>query len=138
MLPAHQHPHGHAVAGDLLRNPDFARFLEQIADGTVTSMQSPAFAGPLVDLMGHTSGHVTLEDLAAYQVTRRAPILVERNGSTISLNAPPAFGGVIVAEALARLDPIDGTPDSWARVLEALLAATESTGSPHWLRTSLR
>lgn len=119
-------PHGHAVAGDLLLNPDFAGFLELIADGTVTSLSSPAFAEPLLDLMGHTSGHVTPDDLAGYRVARRDPILVERNGSTISLNAPPAFGGVIVAESLGRLDPIDGSPGSWVRVLDALIAATES------------
>ena len=33
---------------------------------------------------------------------------------------------MIVAESLGRLDPIDGSPGSWVRVLDALIAATES------------
>lgn len=119
-------PSGHAVAGDRLHNADFARFLRRMGEGEVTSMLSLPFADPLLDLMTHTSGHVTMQDLAAYEVLAREPLLVQRNGSLVALNAPPAFGGVIVSEALARLDVIDGSPESWAGVVQALKQATES------------
>lgn len=119
-------PHGHAVAGDRLHNEDFARFLRRLGEGEVTSLLSLPFADPLLDLMTHTSGHVTIEDLRAYEVAVREPLVVQRNGARIALNAPPAFGGVIIAEALARLDHIDGSAESWARVVTALKQATES------------
>ncbi len=119
-------PHGHAVAGDLLHNEDFARFLRRMGEGQVTSLLSLPFADPLIDLMTHTAGHVTVADLEAYRVITREPLSVRRNGAQISLNAPPAFGGVIVAEALSRLDILDGSPESWVEVVGALKSATAS------------
>ena len=119
-------PRGHAVAGDLLHNEDFARFLRRVGEGEITSLTSLPFADPLLDLMTHTSGHVTPEDLARYEVMLREPLHVERNGYLIDLNPPPAFGGVIVAEALERLPVVDGSTAGWASAVAALRAATES------------
>ena len=119
-------PHGHALAGDMLHNTDFARFLRRMADGEVTSMTSLPFADPLLDLMRHTSGHVTEEDLATYEVIVREPLFVERNGSMIAMNPPPAFGGLIIGEALGDLELIDGSPLSWVDVVNALAEATRS------------
>ncbi len=119
-------PRGHAVAGDMLHNEDFGRFLRRLGEGEVTDMLSVPFADPLLDLMTHTAGHVTREDLAAYEVIRREPLRVRRNGYLVELNPPPAFGGVIVAEALEQLGAVDGSPESWAAAVAALRAATES------------
>lgn len=127
-----------AVPGDRLHNTDYARFLRRIGEGEVTGMTSVPFADPLLDLMNHTSGHVTLADLESYEVVERAPLTVRRNGATISLNARPAFGGAIVADALGRLPRIDGSPEHWADAAAALNDATEAirladmaAGIPH-------
>ena len=50
------------VAGDLIRNPDLARFLDLLADGTVTSIESAPFAAPLLAAM-RQGGLVTAADL---------------------------------------------------------------------------
>ena len=86
-------PHGHAVARRPAAEPGLRRVpgTDRRRDRDVAVVACLRRA--VVDLMGHTSGHVTPDDLAGYRVARRDPILVERNGSTISLNAPPAFGG---------------------------------------------
>ncbi|MDP4015288.1 MAG: gamma-glutamyltransferase [Candidatus Nanopelagicales bacterium] len=133
-----QTPTGYARTGDRLFNPAFARFLRLIGEGAVTTLSSPPFAGPLLELMRALSGHITAEDLATYSVHIREPLRVARNGFGIALNAPPAFGGAIVADALARLSPIDGGVESWSRAVEALAAATEANrvadikaGIPH-------
>jgi gamma-glutamyltranspeptidase/glutathione hydrolase len=131
-------PSGHATAGEKLHNADYARFLRRIGEGEITSMSSVPFADPLLDLMTHTSGHVTRTDLEQYEVVHREPLRVSRNGANIALNARPAFGGAIVADALQRLELLDGGPPSWAAAVAALNDATEAirladleAGIPH-------
>jgi gamma-glutamyltranspeptidase/glutathione hydrolase len=131
-------PNGPAAAGDRLHNTDYARFLRRVGEGEIESMLSVPFADPLLDLMTHTSGHVTGEDLRAYAVVERSPLMVGRHGDQIALNARPAFGGAIVAEALNELPRMDGSPAAWAQVVAALNDATErvrladlAAGIPH-------
>lgn len=115
----------YASAGDRIHNPDLARFLALVGDGTVDSLTSPAFADPLLDLMGHTAGHVTGADLAQYRVAERDPLTVDRGGARTALNPPPAFGGSIVADALGQLGSVHDDPESWRAVVAALRSATE-------------
>ncbi len=128
--------------GDLLVNPDLARFLEAIADGGVTSIESAPFAEPLLELMA-TGGLVTAADLDAYEVVARTPAMAQRHGYQLFTNAPPSFGGAIIADTLssaAAFDPQD--PEAWVGLLRALVAATghhrsagrapmSSTGTTH-------
>ena len=113
-----------AGAGDVVRNPDLARFLRRIGEGEVDSIQSPAYAQPLLKLMNRTAGHVTQRDLEEYEVMERAPLEVERNGTQISLNARPAFGGAIIADALNRLLPAEQIPEIWTNTAAALQQST--------------
>ncbi len=116
-------------AGDLVRNPDLARFLEAIADGSVTSIQSAPFADPLLELMA-TGGLVTAADLAVYEVIARTPSMADRHGFRLYTNAPPSFGGSIIADTLAgaaRFDPDE--PNAWVGLLRALVSATEHNRS---------
>jgi len=120
--------HGrYARAGDRITNPDFARFLRLLGEGRLPSLAGDAFATPMSSLMEHTGGHVTTEDLRAYQVVQRAPIELERDGVEINLNAPPAFGGSIVADTLRELAPIKDDPRDWATVVAELGRATTRT-----------
>lgn len=130
------------TTGDRVRNPDLARFLDLLADGSVTSLASAGFAAPLMRAMAD-GGLVTAVDLEAYQVIGRAPREVTRSGHRFFTNPPPSFGGSIIADALAgspRFDPAD--PDGWVGLLRELVAATRrhrstaanpltSTGTTH-------
>ncbi len=87
------------VAGDLIRNPDLARFLDLLADGTVASIESAPFAAPLLSAM-RQGGLVTAADLDGYQVIHRDPVVAERAGHQFFTNPPPSFGGSIIADTL--------------------------------------
>lgn len=112
------------TTGDPVLNPDLAAFLDLVADGTVTSLVSAAFATPLLEAMAH-GGLVTFADLDEYQVIAREPIVAERAGHTLYTNPPPSFGGSIIADTLAVAPPVDlREPDGWLALMEALVAAT--------------
>jgi gamma-glutamyltranspeptidase / glutathione hydrolase len=112
------------VAGDLIRNPDLARFLDLLADGTVASIESAPFAAPLLSAM-RQGGLVTAADLDGYQVIHRDPVVAERAGHQFFTNPPPSFGGSIIADTLGaapRFDPDDAR--GWIGLVETLVAAT--------------
>lgn len=52
-------------------------------------------------------GAVSLEDLAAYQVVRRDPIVVTWRGRTIVTMPPPSSGGVVLSQVLKVLEGED-------------------------------
>ncbi|MGB8021780.1 MAG: gamma-glutamyltransferase [Candidatus Nanopelagicales bacterium] len=113
------------LAGDLIANHDLAVFLDRIADGDVTSVESTPFAAPLLDAMD-PGGLVTAADLEAYRVVAREPATAQRAGYEIFTNPPPSFGGSIIADTLTHAGPMDvGDPDSWVGLLSTLAAATK-------------
>jgi gamma-glutamyltranspeptidase / glutathione hydrolase len=128
--------------GDLVRNPDFAEFLDLVADGSVTSLASNGFAEPLLELMAD-GGLVTGADLEDFVVVPRTPAVAERAGHVLHTNPPPSFGGSIIADTLATaplVRPGDGL--AWARLMATLTEATShrrsgaltplaSTGTTH-------
>ncbi len=112
------------TTGDLVRNPDLAGFLDMVADGTISSIESAAFAGPLLEAMAH-GGMVTAADLDAYQVIAREPMVAERAGHTLYTNPPPSFGGSIIADTLAAAPHVDPTDArGWVALTETLVEAT--------------
>jgi gamma-glutamyltranspeptidase/glutathione hydrolase len=112
------------TTGDVVLNPEFADFLDLVADGTVSSLVSAPFAGPLLDAMAH-GGLVTSADLDAYVVIERDPVVAERAGHMLFTNPPPSYGGSIIADTLASAPPVDVADGrSWVAVMETLAAAT--------------
>jgi gamma-glutamyltranspeptidase/glutathione hydrolase len=112
------------TAGDTIRNPDLARFLDLVADGSVTSIESAPFAEPLLQAMSR-GGLVTVADLDAYQVLVREPVVAHRAGFTLFTNPPPSFGGSIIADTLAGAPPVRlAEARTWVALLEALAEAT--------------
>lgn len=124
--------------GELICNPDLASFLSKVAIGEVVGQTSPAFADPLLAAMAN-GGLVTARDLASYEVVRRDPILIERNGALLATNPPPSFGGSIIADTLSTAPLVrQAQPASWADLMAALDAATErgrATSAPTSPRT---
>lgn len=112
------------TTGDLVRNPELAEFLDLVADGSVSSLVSAPFAGPLLEAMAQ-GGLVTFADLDDYRAIDRAPIVAERAGHTLFTNPPPSFGGSIIADTLAMSPPMDlADPRGWLALMETLVAAT--------------
>jgi gamma-glutamyltranspeptidase/glutathione hydrolase len=112
------------TTGDLVLNPDLANFLDLVADGSVSSLESGPFAGPVLAAMAQ-GGLVTVADLDAYTVIHREPVVVARAGHHFFTNPPPSFGGSIIADTLATAPLFDpGQARGWMGLLEALVGAT--------------
>jgi len=95
------------VAGELLRNPSYADFLDSVSAGV---SRLPAL-GPLDP-----------QDLADYQVYEREPLRVEMPGAVLLTNPAPSLGGSIIAQALSDLRALE-TPTA-LDLLSALRHAT--------------
>ncbi|MEO8445655.1 MAG: gamma-glutamyltransferase [Gammaproteobacteria bacterium] len=103
------------VAGDLLRNPDLARTLRQLAANGHDGFYRGPVARQLVDGVRAGGGIWTLDDLARYSVIEREPIRSRYRGMTIVSAPPPSAGGVALANILnilagydlPRLAPVD-------------------------------
>ncbi|MEM8806982.1 MAG: gamma-glutamyltransferase [Cyanobacteria bacterium P01_G01_bin.38] len=99
-------------AGETLRMPGFADFLENLAEGGVDSFYGGAMvadsskrtiAAQLTQDCAERGGYLTLEDLKTYQVIERQPLSVDYRGATLLTNPPPSSGGALIAFALALL-----------------------------------
>lgn len=90
--------------GDVLANPDLARFLEEISHHRSKTF----YEGTLADLIDRNmrggGGLLTAEDLSAYEVIEREPIEVSYRGRRFKTNPPPSFGGSLIAMALEELE----------------------------------
>lgn len=102
--------------GDTLHNIDLAGFL----DGLGTESEAPLYGGDMADrlagLMRDGGGLLTTEDLAAYRVVERDPLVVGYRGRTVLTNPAPSFGGTLLTVALSMLDAAGrpsrgGTPE---------------------------
>lgn len=91
-------------AGDTLRNPDLAAFLEQLGRDRSATFHSGELAHALVEQLHEGGGLLTIEDLAAYRVLERAPLAVPYRGRRILTNPPPTFGGALLGVALRRIE----------------------------------
>ncbi len=91
-------------AGDVVVNEALGSFIDSIGAGRVTSFADPDVAADLVAACDRHDGLLTQEDLAAYEVRERDPLVVEFRGRRILTNSPPSFGGPLLALALTLLD----------------------------------
>jgi gamma-glutamyltranspeptidase / glutathione hydrolase len=89
---------------DVYRNPALADLLAEVARGTVTGIASPALATTIARDAETNGGSLTAEDLAAYEVVERVPLVVEVPGGRLLTNPPPSFGGSLLAAAIAQLE----------------------------------
>ncbi|HET9838595.1 MAG TPA: gamma-glutamyltransferase [Candidatus Angelobacter sp.] len=89
--------------GELFRQPELARTLEQIALNP-RDFYKGAMARELADEMKRNGGLITAEDLAAYEVKERQPVRGTYRGYEIISAPPPSSGGVTMLEALNVLE----------------------------------
>ena len=65
-------------------------------------------------------GHITRDDLAAYRVERREPVVFRYRGARCAINPPPSPGGCLVAFALGVMGDCDPARGRWGDETHAL------------------
>ncbi|WP_372619106.1 gamma-glutamyltransferase family protein [Falsiroseomonas sp.] len=92
--------------GDLVRNPDLAASLRDVAAGGAAAFHEGDIAARIAADMAAHGGLLTRADLAGFRVAEGAPMRIPFRGLTVALPAPPS-GGIVVAEALRILGHFD-------------------------------
>ena len=95
------------AVGTRVRNPDYARVLEQLARDGGESFYRGELARKLVKGVRDAGGIWSEEDLAQYAVVEREPIRLVHRGYEIVTAPPPSSGGAAIAEILHVLDGYD-------------------------------
>ena len=78
--------------GALIKQPELANTIEAIAQQGAAGFYSGRIARDLVNGVRAGGGIWTLEDLAAYRVVERKPLLGEYHGARIVSASPPSSG----------------------------------------------
>ncbi len=94
----------YAGGGDRLANPDLADFLAALPEDRGRDFYAGVLAHRIGEELHAGQGLLTAEDLAAYRVMERAPLEADYRGHRLLTNPPPAFGGALIALALALLE----------------------------------
>jgi gamma-glutamyltranspeptidase/glutathione hydrolase len=90
--------------GYVIRQPDLARVLEQVAEEGADAFYRGEIARRLVEGVRAAGGIWTMEDLAAIQVRERDPIRTDYQGYELVTAPPPSSGGIAIAEMLNILE----------------------------------
>ena len=121
--------------GDRFTQPALARTLRAVAEQGAQYMHSGDWARKAVSLIRADGGKMTLEDLAAYEVTWSEPIVADHAGYQVyAYNNEDGYGGVNMIEALhlaeaagiAELGHWSRNPESYRRVQSLLTAGNIS------------
>lgn len=103
------------VAGELLKNPEFAAVLHDLAEGGAEAFYHGALAQAIVARVAQAVQSsptpdypgMSLEDLAAYQAVERDAVCAAYRAYRICGMAPPSSGGVMLAQILGQLENFD-------------------------------
>jgi gamma-glutamyltranspeptidase/glutathione hydrolase len=94
------------TAGQTCYMKDFADLLTELANRGAQTFYRGEIAHQLVQDLSQ-GGHLTLEDLAAYQVIVRQPLKMQYRGYELLTNPTPSSGGTLIAFALKLLESCD-------------------------------
>ena len=99
--------------GHVIRLPDLAWVLEQVAERGAAGFYSGPVAERLVNGVREAGGIWTLEDLAAYRVKERDPVRTDYGDYELVTAPPPSSGGIAIAEILNIIEawPINDLPN---------------------------
>jgi gamma-glutamyltranspeptidase/glutathione hydrolase len=93
--------------GAIIKQPDLANTLEAIANQGAKGFYEGPVAANLVAGVRAGGGIWTLEDLKAYRVVERKPLVGEYHGARIVSAPPPSSGGIAVIDSLNILEGFD-------------------------------
>lgn len=91
----------------ILKQPDLAETLTQIAESGRDGFYSGEVAEKLIDGVYKAGGVWRQEDLDAYQIVERVPIKGSYQGITITSAPPSSSGGIVLLETLNILSGFD-------------------------------
>jgi gamma-glutamyltranspeptidase/glutathione hydrolase len=91
----------------ILRQPDLANTLKQLAESGHDGFYSGCVADKLVKGVKKAGGIWTKEDLESYQIVEREPVRGQYKGIKITSAAPSSSGGIVLIEALNILSGYD-------------------------------
>ncbi len=128
-------------AGDILKQPKFARALRLLRDQGAAAFYTGAIAKDIVKTIGETGGVISLADMKNYAAVWREPLRRKWRGYDLALMPPPSSGGLIIAQGLELLDRIEkkiGVPaalsgneaHAWGESLKLAFAARGQMGDP--------
>ncbi|MCG3088240.1 gamma-glutamyltransferase [Sporosarcina cyprini] len=101
-------PNGNPLReGDLLVQKDLAKAFTLIKKEGTDAFYKGDIAKAIADVVQQYGGSLTVEDLAAYDVTMDKPIWGEYKGYQIASMPPPSSGGVFLLQMLGILDGVD-------------------------------
>jgi gamma-glutamyltranspeptidase/glutathione hydrolase len=107
------HPGRLILENELLRNPQAAGSLEALIREGPGLFYHGEWASLLAEDCQNKGGHITLEDLAAYRVERREPVIFRHRGARCAINPPPSPGGCLVAFALGVMADWPSARQPW-------------------------
>ena len=93
-------------AGETFKQPKLAATLARIA-ANPDDFYKGAMAKQIADFERAGGGLITAEDLAAYEVKDRAPVIGNYHGYKIITAPPPSSGGIVLIEILNILSSYD-------------------------------
>jgi len=99
--------------GYVLKNPELARTLREIADGGADAFYKGRIAKDIeAKVASHPTnpGKLTAADIAAYQAKERDPICSDYKKWTVCGAPPPSSGGIAIAQMLGILEYKDISP----------------------------
>jgi gamma-glutamyltranspeptidase/glutathione hydrolase len=91
--------------GYVIKLPDLAWVLGQVAEHGADAFYRGEVAQRLVDGVRAAGGIWTMEDMAAFKVKERQPIRTDYQGYELVTAAPPSSGGIAIAEMLNIVEP---------------------------------
>jgi gamma-glutamyltranspeptidase / glutathione hydrolase len=110
-------------AGDKIRQPELADTLERLGTDGPRPFYRGDIARAVADWLVDRAGLLTPEDLEAYGVVNREPIIAPYRGREVLLNPPPSAGGTLIAFALDLLERDGHATPTTDRLVEVMEAA---------------
>lgn len=111
--------------GHVLKNPELARTLREIARGGADAFYQGRIARDIAaKVASHPTnpGKLTAQDIAGYRAKVRVPVCSDYKAWTVCGMPPPSSGGIAIAQMLGMLEvkdiapypPVDGVPAAQA------------------------
>ncbi|OAZ10567.1 gamma-glutamyltransferase [Thalassospira tepidiphila MCCC 1A03514] len=125
------------AAGTVLRNPKYAKTLQDLATNGIVNFYQGQIAQDIVDKVKGASwnpGVLSLADFATYHVKERPAVCIEYRDHDVCGMGPPSSGALTVGQILGLLEPYDiaamgpSSAQSWRLIGDASRLAFADRG----------